>query len=155
MKPTIVFDFQSNRDYKFSVKSFHICPWVSQIPDSFNFELITFNTGDILSHWRLQIENKNNLRKSKESRGSQHLYNATNSNDVSQNVLRLSSSATEHSSADSTHSDIEGARSARSTDKKAARSETDDTQPQSQNAYHIDLPQLLGVTHFLGVNFHI
>ena len=86
--PTVLFDFQSNRDYKFSVMSFHICPWVSQIihsnsdsdspsssssfsapssasrtSSSLKFEIITFNSGDILSHWRLMIQTKYSTEK--------------------------------------------------------------------------------------------
>ena len=80
-KPIVLFNFQSNIDYKFSVKSFHICPWYTQASDSdcssspsssssppsssssssspiFNFEIITFNSGDILSHWRLKTKKK-------------------------------------------------------------------------------------------------
>ena len=83
IKPTVLFDFQSYREYKFSVMSFHVCPWVSEIihsdsdsispfssisasssssasrtSSSLKFEIITFNSGDILTHWHLVIQTK-------------------------------------------------------------------------------------------------
>lgn len=213
IKPTLLFDFQSNRDYRFSVRSFSICPWVSQIPDSFNFELITFNTGDILSHWRLQIENKGSknvprngnegnlenvggnplLLSNGGSSGSlpshtddvisgQNSNNSNNNNDANsannnnnnRSILIGNSNNTPTPRVQGDHTPIE-MRSARSyldadddsisstqrtksmNDKE--HNENDITHaPQDnqniqniQNSFHLDLPQLLGVTHFLGV----
>jgi hypothetical protein len=53
--PMILFDFQINRDYKFSVNSFCICPWDID-SEEFGIELMLFSSDDVLSHWRLQLQ---------------------------------------------------------------------------------------------------
>ena len=106
IKPTVLFNFQSNRDYKFSVMSFHICSWTSQEPDfpssfpsssslststsasrgssNLKFEIITFNSGDILSHWRLNIQTKYNNEKKEIKEDSFFNPNLTGNDDIVQ-----------------------------------------------------------------------
>lgn len=54
-RPVILFDFQINRDYKYSVTSFCICPWDIN-NEEFGIELMLFSSDDVLSHWRLQLQ---------------------------------------------------------------------------------------------------
>ena len=114
IKPTVLFNFQSNRDYKFSVMSFHICSWTSQEPDfhsfpsssslststsasasrgssNLKFEIITFNSGDILSHWRLNIQTKYNNEKKEIKEDSFSNLNNTGNDDIVQKEHSLAS----------------------------------------------------------------
>ena len=162
-KPSILFDFQSNHDFKFSVRTFFICPWISKGVDYLNFELITSNTGDILSHWRLQIENKKNMTPNTTNLtnllGNKKKFSAsTNSNlNLNLNSANLIINSKEHSTEYSKEYSAEKEHSLNVDALKALEASRDNNESLNLNlnfkvkVENLKVNQLYGITHFLGV----
>ena len=64
-RPIFLFDFQSNCAYKLPVLHFRVSQYsVNENLSSSEFEIITYNTRNVLSHWKVILDNKKNVLRS-------------------------------------------------------------------------------------------
>ena len=179
IKPTVLFNFQSNRDYKFSVMSFHICSWTSQeldFPSSFpfssslststststsasasrgssnlKFEIITFNSGDILSHWRLNIQTKYNTEKKEIKEDFFFNPNHTGNDDISQKEHSLASAELSSPNNGAMNDSIMNAKTIKSTREDVKKNNLYEKGDDEDNNYDYSSLSFIKNIQFMGV----
>lgn len=143
IKPVFLFDFQSNCDYNLSVLHFHVSQQtIIQNLSSLEFEIITYNSRNILSHWKIIVENKKNIPQSFNDENSNVLEHSSVLEELSNNVTIDSHSNSIHSI---NNNIVNNGMSALNDNITEIKSDIKNTAIRQGNAFHVGVSKYLNL----------
>ena len=154
IKPVFLFDFQSNCDYNLSVLHFHVSQQtIIQNLSSLEFEIITYNSRNILSHWKVIVENEKNVPQSFNDENSNVLEHSSVLEELSNNLTIDSHSNSIHSINNNTvnnnnnNDNNNSALNDNMTEIKSVISDKKQTAIRQGNAFHVGVSKYLNIQY--------